>query len=257
MDLQKLTLLISSLLILFSCNSPKNIQKDDPFLNFSANDTSAIYEWSGPCCLTRGIYNPQKYSLKQLQSTYELVLPSISFNSAFIYKPSDIAALSIEALDNEYSRVIDYYNELEVVPENYWLRLKEDRIREIKEEYELTRIKYIAFNDSSILENNRFSEHCKSFVNALTSSDTSILLNEWKSFIESKRETNANPNYMNEFYSKFNSNEKLLYAKIELLTYGWNNCANDLVFRIVEDEKASSEFDKLFKETEQDCEDCD
>jgi hypothetical protein len=45
-----------------------------------------------------------------------------------------------------------------------------------------------------------------------------------------------------------------LFAKIDLLTFGWGNCANDITFHVASDGKAEEAFEKLFSNVKHECE---
>ena len=112
-----------------------------------------------------------------------------------------------------------------------------------------------AFEDPAALLNNRFSKSCERFVTALNSTDTSVLLTTWKSFCEELKTKNGSPEtFMAKFYEKYNSPQKLVYAKIDLLTFGWGNCANNSTFHVASDGKAEKAFEKLFSNVKHECE---
>ena len=49
------------------------------------------------------------------------------------------------------------------------------------------------------------------------------------------------------------SDDKLLYAKLDLLGYGWNNCANNYVFHTDTSLEYENEFEKLFIKVTSEC----
>ena len=47
--------------------------------------------------------------------------------------------------------------------------------------------------------------------------------------------------------------DKRDYALIDLITFGWGNCANDKVQRVSHDEKMNNEFNALFIKIDSEC----
>jgi hypothetical protein len=58
---------------------------------------------------------------------------------------------------------------------------------------------------------------------------------------------------MEKYNEKYNSKDRLIYAKIELMTYGWWNCSNSQIKRINNDGTMEKEFNKLFIHIETEC----
>ncbi len=58
---------------------------------------------------------------------------------------------------------------------------------------------------------------------------------------------------MNEFNNHLNSPDKRDYAIIDLITFGWGNCANDEIPNPLHDEKMSKEFENLFLKIDAEC----
>jgi hypothetical protein len=52
-----------------------------------------------------------------------------------------------------------------------------------------------------------------------------------------------------EFEEQFNSPEKFQYAQVEVMGFGWWNCANALIDRADKSAENEREFKKLFKRT--------
>lgn len=85
-----------------------------------------------------------------------------------------------------------------------------------------------------------------------------LLLKTWQDFAESKKEKMGNPEkYMENFYEKSHSVQRFTLARIDLITFGWNNCANEMVFHLTEDGSFERKFKELFKTIVSNCEGCD
>ena len=51
---------------------------------------------------------------------------------------------------------------------------------------------------------------------------------------------------MERYNEKYNSKDRLIHAKIELMTFGWWNCANHEIKRVNEDGTTEEEFNEKF-----------
>lgn len=73
------------------------------------------------------------------------------------------------------------------------------------------------------------------------------LLALWLEINRESRRKNLSPENVRNIYERqFNSPDKLLYARIEVMTYGWWNCANDFIEYDQDDDRYQREFKKLF-----------
>lgn len=253
-----LILLISVQII--SCKKSGKTESQDKNVSdsFVENDSSTVYAWSEIGCASfKGIYDPRKYTKDQLNSTLELINGFRLQTKTTPGLPEEINKLDVNKLTEEYDQKVTHIKALKIVPEIYFEDLRKLRIREIEEEFELGKIDIEAYSDPKILLNNRFSEHCLKFVTALTSTD-SLLVAEWKSHVEELGKENDNLEmYLKEYNRNFNSEDRLEFARIHLQTYGWYNCANELVFHFKNDGTAEKEFEKLFRAVNVDSGGCD
>ena len=243
------------------CSSPTvtpDIKKQNNIPVDTPATTLASFTWNDAACEYTGNYNPQTYSLDLIQNTYKLwssYAGSVLENGRSVFKPSDIVKLDLKALTAEYTEKKTQLEKLTVIDATFWNTLKKQSLQQLEDEYELDKIEIQAFDNPAVLLNNRFSKSCERFVTALNSTDTSVLLSTWKSFCEELKTKNGSPeSYMARFYEKYNSPEKLVYAKIDLITFGWGNCANDSAFHVVNDGSAEQAFEKLFSNVKRECE---
>jgi len=240
------------------CTSPAVTSDNNNKQSNTSTDTLASFTWTDEACEYTGNYNPQTYSPDLIKNTYKL-WSSYSGNTLEngrpVFQPSDIAKLDLKALTNEYIDKKTHLEKLKIINAPFWNTLKKQLLQQLKDEYELNKIEIQAFDDPTVLLNNRFSKSCERFVTALNSTDTSVLLTTWKSFCEERKTKNGSPEtFMAKFYEKYNSPQKLVYAKIDLLTFGWGNCANDNTFHVEDDGKAGEVFEKLFSNVKHECE---
>ncbi len=222
------------------------------------NNELATFNWHSGLCTHTGSYNPKKHTKEQLQNTLEFIQLSGSVllnTDATAFQPGDIQKLSIEKLEEEYTKKKGNYQKKIVVAEPIWENLKKQIIQALDEEYELKKITIQAFSNPNTLLNSKFAPYCSDYVKALTSFDTTTLLNSWKKMSVAHSKNNANPKkFMEDFMLKYNSTDKMSYAKIELMTFGWWNCANSRIFHVSATEGRVKKFNQLFINIKSDCE---
>ncbi|HEX6426687.1 MAG TPA: hypothetical protein VF008_03335 [Niastella sp.] len=242
----------------WSCASRSAKKNENPSTQQPVSDTAtSTYVWMTELCENKGTYYIAKYTAEQLQNTYDLWFRFggvILETDATPFELEDISKLDSDKLTNEYQKQKKYFNQMVIVNTPYWQKLKEQRIRELEDEYELKKIAIESYSNSAVLNTNRFSKACSDFVSILTSKDTAVLVAFWKSFAEKKSLQNGSPeSYMARFYEKFNSKDRLAYAKIDLTTYGWYNCAAEALTYMGRDGKMEAEFNKLFSNIKSEC----
>jgi hypothetical protein len=259
---QSITIVLVTLFA-WSCTSKAAKKNETGSTQQSSPDTTskstpaATFVWVTELCENKGTYDAAKYTAVQLQNTYDLWFRFggvILETDGTATNLEEVSALDANKLTAEYQKQKKYFNQMVIVNTPYWQKLKEQRIKELEDEYELKKISIQAYNNSTVLNNNRFSKYCPDFVKVLTSPDPDELLTFWKGFAEKQSLQNGSPeSYMARFYEKFNSNDKYAYAKIDLITYGWYNCANHTLSYMERDEQMEKEFNKLFSAVKSEC----
>ena len=72
-------------------------------------------------------------------------------------------------------------------------------------------------------------------------------MNAWFELKERQKLNNCCPEMVEkEFLSKYNSCNRLKYARLDLMTYGWGNCMNQFVYHHTDYIRIEEEFQKLF-----------
>ncbi len=245
--------------ILFSCTTNKNKIKESPATG--NNDSTATFSWLDETCNNTGNYNPKDYTAAQLKNTFDLwyTFSGIPLHASGVaFELGEISRLNIDKLTKEYLERKALYSGMVIISTPFWNRLKEKRIQELETDYEFKKITITAYSEPSALLNNRFTKYCPDYANVLASGDSSALLAAWKQMAEHDKQKSGNPDfYMSRFYEKFNSGNRLQYAKLQLLTFGWWNCVNSNLPHTGSDTVYRKEFGKLFKTIQFKCEDAD
>ncbi|MBN2693998.1 hypothetical protein JXR93_04980 [bacterium] len=275
-------LLLLSLLTLFSCNkeqsvneepktkiitelktaekTEKTVAKTDAVLKEEPKTqkvTNAVFKWDSEVCENSGVYNSEIYTEEKLKNTIELVKTtgSVALNtSAIVFSKDDIKKLSLDELNKEYNTERAKLVKTTLVDGDFWKKYKEDRIKMLDDEYQLKKITIEAFSNPKVLLDNRFTEKCKEFALALNSETDAPLFDAWKKIVDENMKTNGSPESLLKTYNEQRKSEdSLLFAKVEVMTFGWWNCANDQLVQIYSDGKDLEQFEKIFSKIDRVC----
>ncbi len=237
-----------------------NILKDTS-LSEAAKDhqpDTLIFNWNVDMCSVTGYYTAGNWTKEELQNTLNLWNKSnyAFINATSVFYPQDIDKISITELTKEYNELIAYMNKNKIIDTPFWQEWKKTEMKNIKMRYELTKMKGEAFHNPSVLLNNKYinkDSDCYKYAIALNSNEDTIL-KAWEEWIQESKKTNGNPEaFVQRFWEKYNSPDRMAYARIDLITFGWWNCVNQYI-QYPDHEILNNEFEKLFIRTEYDCE---
>lgn len=270
MKIRILLILISSLI---SCKKEAEIvnskPKDSTFsLNNFSQDSIKLkqpqyetFAFVTELCDNKGKFDAAKHSRKELEGTYKLWFENggASINTASVYDTNSLQKVRrdkdiiLAKLDKDFTEVTKTIENLTLVNIPYWQNVKAAHIRELKEDYDKSRLQIISYSDPRVLINNKFTGNCKNFAKALNSNDEEMIA-EWQKLREEMSKRNGDPEgIMNEFENHLNSSNWKEYAVIDLITFGWGNCANADIERPQHDEKMNKEFEDLFVKIDSEC----
>ncbi|KUJ61223.1 hypothetical protein AR687_13610 [Flavobacteriaceae bacterium CRH] len=251
----KKKLSILALVFFYICCFNKNKENESEIAVKKHTGPIAIFKWGTESCENTGIYDPQKYSIEEIKNTYALWFPYFGYHletNAIFESLEDLENLNIKKLTREYNVKKALLNR-KVVPLPYWQKLKSKRLKELGNEYELNKITMMAYSDPSVLLHNKYSSKCSQYTKALTSKDTTVLLKAWRNLIEMRKNDGGSPEKIMEDYTKaYHSKDRLLYARMELLTYGWLSCVNGPKTTWADNVNESA-FDTIFISIEKKC----
>ncbi|NNF00206.1 MAG: hypothetical protein HKN25_14400 [Pyrinomonadaceae bacterium] len=227
---------------------------------FSVGDVLAqtkTFSWENPACAMEGKYDSQKYTEKQLKDTWELVSSTGAiplFTQTSVFKYEDIGKLSVEDLDTEYRTVSNKVKNLEVVKDPYWQRLKKAKIRETDEFYKLKRLSMQSYKTPSVLRKYEGASFCKDFYVEPLVKGGEYLRATWLKVNMDSRQQNSGPGRMKRKFDMENARrdwEK--FARVEVMNFGWGNCANKTIPYVENDGSAEMRFRKLFISVKEEC----
>lgn len=248
------------LLAIFSCSEKKEkmIEEENTEIDSSTVVISkqSVFEWQNVLCTNEGTYNSEKYTVSQLKDTYKLWWQLQGYLNLDILSKKEgvIDTLTVEKLDKEYKERLQEFNNLKLVDEPYWQELKKNKLLELSESYELKKIAIQAYKHPQVLMENRFTKHCQEYALALSSQDDDLLLKTWQNLVEKQMEKNGAPDLMWQRFDQENASaDRLIYARNQVMTYGWWNCANHVIYHFEDDGTPAKEFEKLFSDVKSEC----
>ena len=216
------------------------------------------FKWDTELCSVTGTYDAKKYSETQLRNTLSLFTftDSEADVSMTVWKYEDIAKLDIAAYRRQYEQRSRRLRELDIVRSPYWESLRQERLKEMEQVYELTRTTAVAYTKPEVLKDFPRAETCKmKYARPLIAGGDS-LVNAWREVNLSSQKVNADPKRLQDRFDRENASpDRLKFALVETMNFGWWNCAVALVERPqrANDGGADEEFRKLFKRVRQTC----
>lgn len=219
----------------------------------SIHAQNKTFRWSSELCDHVGTYDSKKnYTEAQLRDTLKLMDYTMTLlkNFPHVWKWEDIEKLDVDALDAEYKVKTEKLKALNVVHVPYFQNAKNAQLKELEQIYILARAKLLAFRTPEVLRDYPAAAACKlKFVEPLIAKDES-LFKVWLDVNMASRARNSDPDRLKrEFDAEMASPDRIQFAIIEVMGFGFGNCANALIER---DEGGSNgsherEFRKLFR----------
>lgn len=221
-------------------------------LIFSAIGIAAqtrTFRWQDELCTYEGTYAGSKTPLTKLQNTLKLSRPgSYTLDrNVVVWSHEDIARIDIRTLDNEYSRKLAELKALDIVSSSYWQDFKHRKQRELEQVYSLERTTMRAYREPAALFEYTGAPACVARYAGPINAGGDALLNVWRSVNEESRIKNSDPERLRRiFESQYKSPDRMRFALVEVMNFGWSNCANALIRYVDYDGTPEREFKKLF-----------
>lgn len=215
------------------------------------------FTWDDGLCSYRGLYDPKKYSEAELRNTVKLFDPN-EFNlithSTAVFRPSDIGRLDVAKFDSVYRDMSANLAGLKIVKMSYFEELRRAKLKEMEQVWQLNRTTMLAFDDPLKLNEYTAAPACNQRLAGPLAKGGDDLMSAWLSVNMDMRAKNSDPERLRrEFESKKASPERDLHARVDVLTFGWYNCANELIDYTPYDGKASEQFQKLLSRVRGQC----
>lgn len=217
-----------------------------------------VFQFVTELCDNKGYFDSNKYSREEIEGTYKLWF---ELSGSLLDTPSAYNLKSLTEVRNNQDKILAKLDKdfaerkaqiqnLKVVNNSYWQDIKKKRYEELIQYYEKLKVEVQAYsNPAVLLKDNK----CKTFSKALNSTDDQLFA-EWKKLREEMSKTNGNPQrIMDEYNEQLHSADNRDYAIMDLVTFGWGNCANSTIQRVSHDEKMNNEFNALFIKIDSEC----
>jgi hypothetical protein len=210
------------------------------------------FRWMTELCEFEGTYDSKKYTPAQLRDTWKLL--SLGYFPNTIDPTPDkyagIKTLSVDTLNKEYQARTNALKRLNIIKTKYWVALRQRHLKELEQVFQLSRATILGYADPAKLREITFADACvNKYVNPLIAGGDSLIA-IWREVNEETRKNNASPERIKSIFdSQFNSPEKFQYAQVEVMRFGWWNCANSFIDREDRYEENEREFRKLFNRT--------
>lgn len=206
-----------------------------------------VFEWGEGLTYYTGQFDTAKYSLEEIEKIYNyLHTPSsemLTIGNVWKIEQMDTATTTL--IDNYYVNTLLVLETMRIPEGEYWDSLLILRKRELNEVCNDNKLFILAIKDPKILFKH-YHEECEKEIKALNG-DSTELLNAWFELKERQKLNNCCPEMVEkEFLSKYNSSNRLKYARLDLMTYGWGNCMNQFVYHHTDYIRIEEEFQKLF-----------
>ena len=210
---------------------------------------TSTFRWTQQGCRYTGLYDTKAISLAELQSTLKLALPGsyILQTNTTVWKYEDISRLDTAALDREYKQKSADLAGLKIVHSDYWEDLRKRKLRELEAVYRLERTMMLGYKDPRALSELKDAPACMTRFGEPLIKGGDALLTAWRTLNEEERKKNVDPERLRRVYEQqLRSPDKLKFAFLDVMTFGWSNCVNDLIPYVDYDGTPEKEFRKLF-----------
>ena len=189
------------------------------------------FRWGTEACEFSGTYDSRKYSQTQLENTVRLMRPEFGLHhNATVWKFEEIDGLDIAALDRAYEKAVSELKLLKIVASPFWENIRQKKIREIEQVYRLSRATMLGYADPAKLREYAGAPSCKTrFAEPLIAGGDRLLA-AWRVVSEDSRKKNADPGRLRRIFDEqMASPDRLKFALVEVMTFGWWNCANEFI----------------------------
>ena len=216
------------------------------------------YKWNALMCSFDGTYDSRKYSADQIRDAVRLAATNefdlIAVDTT-VFKFEDIDKLSVAALETEYMTIRRSLAGLKVIDDPYWQKLWRDKINEADRVYQLSRATILGYKTPERLRDFTLAPHCsRDYAEPLIAGGES-LLDAWLKVDLASRQRNSDPERIRKIYeTQLASPDRMKFAQVEVMAFGWWNCANAVVRLDQDYTEQSRRLKKLFKKVKEDCE---
>lgn len=228
-------------------------------LSVAASAQVRTFTWSDDLCEFSGTYDSRKYNEKLLRNTQRLLLGrdfSLVGIDATVWKYEDIEKLDPRSAELKYNKLIDELEHYEYISTPFTDAVRQARIREIRQAYQLIRTTMAAYTDPKVIREYKGAEACKLDYGEPIIAGGDKLIGAWRKVNLDSQSKNADPARLQRRWDEQNASpNRLEFALVETMSFGWWNCANNEVRYADAEfgERAANEFRKFFIRVREQC----
>lgn len=222
------------------------------FLSIDSFSQYAEFKFGGDFYNCSAKFDSTKVTRVQLQNTFDYL-----WNAPFIYvattprKINEAPGSTAHAAEEIYSESIDKLETLEFVDDPFWSRIRDERITFYKSIRKLSLFTILAHSNPDTLLHYSPVDSTTIFYRDALIAGGETMLKAWVKLNEYKKSINGSPDRVQEKFDKqYNSPDRLKYAKVDLMTFGWFNNANHQLPHIDQSYIFNPEFERLFIEVD-------
>jgi hypothetical protein len=212
------------------------------------------FDWYEGSCLFNAKIDSSKANYQQVQNVHYTLIQASDLSQPFLaYAPKDTAYLKVKNIQFECDNFLKELDQMEYPKGEYWTNIKKMRLANLKEQCLLREKAVIALNQPKVLKGTPYCKDCLQYVTALDKGGKT-LLNLWKEMHDKEVAEALDPDpIIRSFEQRWSSSDQELWARIEVLRYGWWNCILENQKVWFDEKQYHTEFKKLMSSIKSDC----
>lgn len=212
------------------------------------------FEWYEGSCLFNAQIDSTKANYQEVQNAHYTLIQASDLSQPFLaYSPKDTAYLKVKNIQFECDNFLKELNQMEYPKGDYWTNIKKIRLANLKEQCLLREKAVIALNQPKVLKGTPYSKECAHYITALDKGGKT-LLSVWKEIHDKEVAEALDPApIIRSFEQHWNSPDQELWARIEVLRYGWWNCILENQKVWFNEKQYHMEFKKLMTSIQSNC----
>lgn len=213
------------------------------------------FKWSDELCEYSGTYDSKKYNEVKLRNTHRLLFGhdlQLGSVGATVWKFEEIPKLDPAAVETKYKELIGELEHFEYVSTPFTDAVLASKLRETRQLYQLVRTTMAAYTDPTVIRKYQGAEACKLNYSEPLIAGGESLIAAWRKVNLDSQSKNASPASLQRRWDEQNASpDRLKFALVETMSFGWWNCANQEIKYSSEEfgPRANKEFRKLFIRT--------
>jgi hypothetical protein len=224
-------------------------------LFFVINTVSAqeTFEWKAGICQMTGVIDTSKANEIELNNALYIICQPSGLTRPFLWnKPTDSSFVNLETVKREYLLKKAELTSCALPRGIYWEQMRQARLKELKDSYELRSLAIRAYTNPKVLKQQK-TPGCSNTEKALILGGDALLA-YWKKQHEQELVGALDPaSIQQDFNQKWESKDKLLWARIEVTRYGWWNCISEKQLEEISESEIENAFNRLFLEVRENC----